>query len=167
MSSNVRLRLLEFALWVGVVSGAIVTVSLVVGLVVGGDLVIGKFILFVVGFLIFGVASLLIQPSRPGKAGTSGESSPVEVPRTSVSPGWGAGRASDQGITPDLGTIREQLGLASTHEHRFEATLQEIGPLADHHLPFEQRIGRGYKLFATSLVVLAFSFGMELAGIHV
>lgn len=167
MSSNVRLRLFEFFLWVVVVSGTIIAVSLMVGLIVGGDLLTGKFILFVVGFLLFGIASLFLQPTRLRAYKTREGATTGDTQWTSVFPGWGAGGPTDHGLTPDLDTFREHLGRAPAHQHRFEATLQEIGPLADHHLPFEQRIGRGYKLFATSLVVLTFSFGMELAGIQV
>lgn len=60
-----RLRYVEFALWVGVVTALVVGVSTVVGFALGGSLVRVKEVLFVVGFLLFGVSSLELRPKSP------------------------------------------------------------------------------------------------------
>lgn len=167
--SPTRLRLLEFVLWVLAASAAVIAASLTVGLVVGGDLLSGKYVLFVVGFLLFGVGSLLLQPSRPRRGrGADGSSPGEDAAGSRFGPTAGGdqyGTARD--LAAGLGGLRGRLDDREPREHRFEAKIQSIGPLADHPLPFEERIGRGYKIFATSLVVLAFSFGMEVVGIHV
>lgn len=169
MPSDRYLRLVDFVLWVATVGGTIIVVSLILGLIVGRDLVTGKYILFVVGFLLFGVGSLLIQPSRPRG---DRESALRSNPEFLGGPGFGPvaegndGGGSTRKRVPDAATLRNQLGAPSTHQHRFEAKIQTIGPLADQHLPFQQRIGREYKIFVTSLLVLGFSLAMELIGIH-
>lgn len=170
MPSDRYLRTVEFVLWVATASAAIVAASLALGLLVGRDLVTGKYVLFVVGFLLFGVGSLLIQPSRP-TTDLDEALQPSREPLDGAAAGPNAGSADegrpDRMRAPDLTTLRNQLGAPATHQHRFEARIQEIGPLAEHPLPFHERIGREYKIFVTSLVVLAFSLGMELVGIHV
>lgn len=167
--STRQLRLIEFVLWVVTVSAVVITSSLAVGLVVGGDLLTGKYILFVVGFLIFGIGSFLIQPSRPRRdhaEATQTNQEPAEGLRFDPNSG-GHQYGTVLGSGPDLDTLRHRLRARATHQHRFEAKIQEVGPLADHHLPFDQRIGREYKIFATSFVVLAFSLAMEVVGIHI
>lgn len=168
MPSEQILRLVDFLLWVATASAAIVVASLALGLVVGGDLLTGKYALFVVGFLLFGVASLLMQPSKPG----SDESPVTGAEGASPSPSSGGKSHSGEfgrlgAWSPDVGDLREQLRVQEPRESRFEARLQAIAPLADADLPFERRVGRKYKLFVTSLVVLGISFGMELLGVHV
>lgn len=170
MPSDRYLRFVEFVLWVVTVSATIIAVSLVLGLIIGRDLITGKYILFVVGFLLFGVGSLLLQPSRP-----RGDRMTVTQPNTGVLEetklGSTGGSEAESGTirerAPGLDTLRDQLGAPSTHQHRFEAKIQTVGPLADHSLPFQQRIGREYKIFVTGLLVLAFSLAMELVGVHV
>lgn len=170
MPSDRFLRVVEFVLWVVTVSSMIIVASLVLGLIVGRDFITGKYILFVVGFLLFGVGSLLIQPSRPESArsrATQPNPGFLEGSQLSSTAGGEDGSGTIRERAPDLVTLRNQLGAPSTHQHRFEAKIQTMGPLADHHLPFQQRIGREYKIFITSLLVLGFSLAMELVGIHV
>lgn len=170
MPSSRYLRLVEFVLWVVTVSAVSIAASLALGLIIGRDLITGKYILFVVGFLLFGVGSLLIQPSQPrGDLGNAPKRNLTNLEATQMgtdSEGKREGQTARE-RAPDLDTLRSQLGAPSNHQHRFEAKIQEIGPLADHHLPFQQRIGRKYKIFFTSLLVLAFSLAMEIAGVHV
>lgn len=66
MTSN-RIRALELLLWVAVVAGTIVIGSALVAFVFGDGLLTLKYILFVVGFLLFGLGSFGIQPKRPTK----------------------------------------------------------------------------------------------------
>ncbi|WP_459194965.1 DUF7555 family protein [Halosimplex sp. J119] len=62
----------------------------------------------------------------------------------------------------------KRVSLESSHEHDFEARIQEIPPLRDDRVPFDQRVGRNAKVFATSLLVLAVSVYMEFGlGIRV
>ncbi|WP_415382785.1 hypothetical protein [Halosimplex sp. TS25] len=55
----------------------------------------------------------------------------------------------------------KRLSMESTHEHGFEARIQEIPPLRGHGIPFDQRVGRNKKVFAASLLVLGVSLAME------
>lgn len=58
-------RYVEFVVWALVVGGVITAGCIALGLVVGGSLVTAKYALFVVGFLMFGLGSLAIQPTSP------------------------------------------------------------------------------------------------------
>lgn len=147
MRTERYLRLVEATLWVAAVAGAAIVASLALGLLVGGDLNAGKYAMFVVGFLMFGLGTLAIQPSSPNP----GDDVPDDADRGSDGDGAGGlvGGPSDD---PEFG---------------FEARLQEVGPLADHDLPHERRVDRGAKLFAASLVVLGVSLLMEFAGVQV
>lgn len=60
-------RYLELVLWVVAVTAVIVAIASVLGLAMQGDLVVAKQILFVVGFLLFGVSSFLLRPKPPKK----------------------------------------------------------------------------------------------------
>lgn len=164
MPTRRQLRLVEFALWVLAASAIVIAAGLALGFLLGRDLLTGKRVLFVVGFLIFGLGSLLIQPSRPRP---DRESEPHVGREGGRIVGNGDGEVPDEPVGEGTDAVREQFETADTHQHRFEARLQEVGPLADHDLPFGQRIDRSYKIFVTGLVVLAFSFAMEVVGIQV
>lgn len=160
MDADRRLQLFEFALWVAVASVVTVAVGLAAGLLVGGSLRAGKLALFVVGFLLFGVGSVAIQPSGPDLSGSVYDTD-EDAGRRSLNPlGGGPNVGGESGIR----TADEDGG---ADERGFEARLQEVGPLADHHLPPERRVSRGAKVFATSIVVLVVSFLMEVAGVQV
>ncbi len=62
---NRWLRLVEFALWVAAVTAAVVAVAAVPSFVLGTGLLTLKYVLFVVGVLLFGFGSIAIQPKRP------------------------------------------------------------------------------------------------------
>ncbi|MDZ7746444.1 MAG: hypothetical protein U5K28_07990 [Halobacteriales archaeon] len=62
---NRWLRLVELAVWVTAVTAAIVAVAAVPSFLLGIGLLTLKFVLFVVGVLLFGLASVAIQPKRP------------------------------------------------------------------------------------------------------
>lgn len=59
--------MVEFAYWVGAVTGIVVGFALAIGLLFGGDLIAVKSALFVVGSLLAGVGVLGLQPKRPHK----------------------------------------------------------------------------------------------------
>lgn len=119
------LRLVDVAVWVGAASGTVLAACAVPAVVLG-DPVVTKRLSFVVGVVLFGLASLAIQPERPHRDG-------------------------------------ELVDLGGDVEAGFEAWLHRVPPLADRRLPFDERVGRGGKLLATSLVVLAASLLLEVA----
>ncbi len=166
MTAERYLRVVEFCLWVLAASAVIVVGSLALGLLLGRNFVTGKYVMFVVGFLLFGAGSLMIQPSRPTDeldAETTVEHRMgIDRSRGSSS---GADDADGDGRS-GLTRLRNRLRSRQTHQHRYEARLQEIGPLAGHDLPFDRRVDRSWKIFATGLVVLAVSFLLE-AGLGV
>jgi len=62
----------------------------------------------------------------------------------------------------------KRLSLDSDRQTGFEARLQDLPPLPDDPIPFDQRIGRDAKVFVTSLVVLGVAVVMEFGfDIHV
>jgi hypothetical protein len=61
------LRVLETVVWVVAATAAIVGVAVVLGLAMQGDLTMAKVILFLVGFVLFGVSSFLLRPKPPKK----------------------------------------------------------------------------------------------------
>lgn len=124
MTSN-WLRLADFVLWVTTVGAAVVGVSAVIAFAVGGGLLTLKLLLFVVGFLMFGVGSVGIQPKSPHR---------------------------DEKL----------FSLDTITEYGFEERIQEVPPLRDNVLPFEERVSRDGKVFATSLVVLSVSLLLEV-----
>jgi len=65
MTNRLGLRLLEFCLWVLAATASVSFVLAVLSVVTGGGLVRLKFLLFVVGFLVFGLGSLGLQPKSP------------------------------------------------------------------------------------------------------
>lgn len=64
MASDRWLRAVDFVVWVGAVSAAVVVVAGVPTFLLGG-LPLVKQALFVVGVLLFGLGSFAIQPPRP------------------------------------------------------------------------------------------------------
>jgi len=143
MASNRWLRAAEFVLWVASVAAIVVGVGAVLSFALGDGLLTLKYLLFVVGFLMFGVGSVGIQPRvrRPSMGRGDGESSP----RSSI-----------------LGSLSTD----SDAEYGFEERIQRLPPLRDERLPVVDRVSRDWKLFAASLVVLAVSLLLE-AGLGV
>lgn len=67
MPGETALRFVELVFWVIVVTGVIVAVALGLGFAAGEGLLGAKYVLFVVGFLLFGLGSLGIQPTSPNE----------------------------------------------------------------------------------------------------
>lgn len=157
MRTERTVRYVEFVLWVVTVSTAVVVVGFAAGVLLGGDLRAGKLALFVIGFLLFGVGAVAIQPQGPDLSGST-----MDIDEASSRFGLGTlGRdpADEPGVEADDDGTDGEFG--------FETRLQEFGPLEDHDLPIEHRVSRGVKLFVTSLVVLGTSFLLEVAGVGV
>lgn len=62
---NRWLRLVELGVWVSAVTTTIVAVAAVPSFLLGTGLLTLKYVLFAVGVLLFGLASIAIQPKRP------------------------------------------------------------------------------------------------------
>lgn len=154
MAGRTLLRVVEFAVWVLVVAAAVVAVVGTVGFVVGGGLVGAKVALFVVGFLLFGVGSLAIQPEPPR---------PADVRLTNLTDGDSGGEDGEgarSAIRDPLGTVNRRVSFEE-RETRVDAVVQRVPPLADQDLPVDERVSQEVKLFAVSLVVLAVSLWLE------
>lgn len=67
MTTKCRLRVIEFVLWVGAVTAITVSLSLILGFVIGRGLLTAKYTMFVLGFILTGLGSLGLQPQRPHK----------------------------------------------------------------------------------------------------
>ena len=123
----------------GVVVAALVFgIGSVVGLLVGGGLVTAKFVMFVVGLLMFGYATFQLRPDPP----------------------WGTERTEDGEVKV---TKNEPKGnvVGGRDETKFQSVVQRIPPLSRYSLPPDERLSVGAKLFVASLATLAWSFVME------
>ncbi|MEF8776509.1 MAG: hypothetical protein V5A43_08425 [Haloarculaceae archaeon] len=172
MGSKRFLRLVEFCQWVIAASTAVVAVFLGLGLVVGGDLLTGKYFLFVVGFLLFGIGTIMVQPTRPQEAAQLDHADGRGSGRIGGGqPGLsGAEDDRDRGFDEQslqLSALRKRVQLQRSREHPSEAKLVAIGPISARQLPFDDRVGRGPKVFVTGLVVLAVSLLLEIAGVQI
>ena len=159
MRTERYLRLVEFALWVLAVAAIAIVGSLVLGLLIDQNLMTGKYVMFVVGFLMFGAGAIAMQPSGPNLEGTPFEENQQTAARNRGLRSMFGNRSGESGVDDGAGDDTSGTG--------FEERLQQVGPLAEHELPPEARIGRGAKLFVTSLLVLGASFVLEVVGVQV
>ena len=141
MTSDRLLRAADLLLWVVVVAAAIVGVATVLAFVAGDGAVTLKYLLFVVGFLMFGAGSVGIQPEGFRK-------------RAGPETNGGVGESR----VPSLGSLSAD----SDSEHGFEARIQQLPPLRDERLPLDDRVSRDWKLFVASLAVLCVSLLLEV-----
>ncbi len=124
MTTERRLRVADFVLWVLGATTATVACLAVLSLAVTGGLLGLKLGLFLVGFALFGIAALALQPKSPRRD-------------------------------------RKLVDFDGDDPTRFERLLYEVPPLRDEWLPAERRVSRNWKLFATSLALLAVSLALE------
>ncbi|WP_227353157.1 DUF7555 family protein [Haladaptatus salinisoli] len=103
----------------------------------GRGLVGVKYVLFLVGLLLFGYATFQLRPSQPWDVDRTGDG--VEIVRNDD-------RAE---------------AIGSRKETRFQAAVQRIPPLTRYSIPPEERLPAAVKLFLTSIAVLGTSFAME------
>ncbi|MFC4552151.1 MULTISPECIES: DUF7555 family protein [Halorussus] len=121
-----------------VVSFVVFALGTVVGLLVGGGLVTAKYVMFVLGILLFGYSTFQMRPDPP----------------------WDTERTDDG----DIKIIKERptgTVVGSRTETKFQAAVQRIPPLSRYSLPPNERLSKAAKLFVASLAVLAWSFAME------
>ena len=120
------------------VSFVVFVLGTVVGLLVGGGLVTAKYVMFVLGILLFGYSALQMRPEPP----------------------WDTERTDDGEVKiikeRPTGTV-----VGSRTETKFQAAVQRIPPLSRYSLPPDERLPEATKLFVASLAVLAWSFAME------
>ena len=129
-TSNIA-RAGEFAVWVGAASAGVIAACAVAAYVFGDGPITLKYALFVVGFVLFGLGGLAIQPKSKRR---------------------------------DRERVTFETGAAWDVEDR----LMRLPPLRGRTIPFEERVSRDVKVFATSLVVLAVSLLLEfVAGVSV
>lgn len=120
-------RLGEFLIYICVAS-ALITVGCAIGaFVLGNGLLTLKYALFVIGFGLFGLGSLCIQPKSPNRA-------------------------------------EERVTIESGQAWEIEDWLHQLPPLRDWQIPFDDRVTRDIKLFATSLIILSISLSLESIG---
>lgn len=123
------LRLVEFVYWVGTSTAAILGGLAVLAAVFGNGLLTLKYLLFVVGFLLFGAGTFGMRARLKRRPNRETPSNPY---------------------------------FASDQELDFEARIQAVWPLRDDPLPFQDRVSRNGKLFATGLLLLAISLFLEV-----
>jgi hypothetical protein len=123
----------------GVVVAALVFgIGSVVGLLVGGGLVTAKFVMFVVGLLMFGYATFQLRPDPP----------------------WGTEQTEDGKVKVTKNEPKGKV-VGGRDETKFQSVVQQIPPLSRYSLPPDERLSVGAKLFVASLATLAWSFVME------
>jgi len=132
--ANHALDLLGYAL---VVDALLVLAALVVSVPFGATWVVTEAVLFVVGFLLFGYATLLAWPSEPANPDASDGT---------------AGPPADGGL------LRFETG---ARESQVERAVRALPVFADYCPPADEQLPVSGKLFLASVVVLATSFAIE------
>jgi hypothetical protein len=120
------------------VAAMVFVVGALLGVVLGGGLVTAKFVMFVVGLLMFGYATFQLRPDPPWDTKRTDDG---KVKVTKNDPGGSVVNSRD--------------------ETKFQATVQRIPPLSRYSLPPDDRLSVGAKLFVASLATLAWSFVLE------
>ncbi|WP_128476955.1 DUF7555 family protein [Halorussus pelagicus] len=120
------------------VAGVVFGLGVVVGLVIGGGLVTAKYVMFVLGLLLFGYATFQLRPEPPWDT-TETEGGEIKVTKNEPS-----GRV-----------------VSERDETKFQAAVQRIPPLPWYSLPPNERLSVAFKLFLGSLATLAWSFVLE------
>jgi len=120
------------------VAAVVFLAGLAVGVALGGALVTAKFVMFVVGLLLFGYGTFKLRPDPPW--GTeSGEDGELKVVENEPS-----------------GSV-----VGAREETRFQAAVQRVPPLSRYALAPDERLSPGAKLFLASLAVLGWSYALE------
>ncbi|UPV75705.1 hypothetical protein M0R89_06475 [Halorussus limi] len=120
------------------VAGVVFGLGALVGLLVGGGLVTAKYVMFVLGILLFGYATFQLRPDPPWDT-TETEDGELKVTRNE----------------PDGRVVNAR------DETRFQAAVQRIPPLPWYSLPPSERFSIAFKMFLASLATLVWSFVLE------
>ncbi len=120
------------------VAAVVFALGTILGVLLGGGLVTAKYVMFLLGILLFGYATFQLRPDPPWDT-TETEEGELKV------------------------TKNEQNSrvVGERDETRFQAAVQRIPPLPWYSLPPNQRFSVGFKLFLASLATLAWSFVLE------
>ena len=130
-----QLAIVEFVYWVVAVAAAVVVALAIPSFLMGRGLVTLKFVLFVVGFILFGLGSFAIQPNPRGRGPLARAFS------------WSLDSEGDLNVDD---------------QYDFEKRIQKLPPLDNQWLPLRDRVSRDVKLFVASLLVLGFSIFLEV-----
>lgn len=120
------------------VAAAVFVVGALVGLLLGGGLVTAKFVMFVVGILLFGYSTFKMRPEPP----------------------WGTEQTEDGKVKVTKNEPKGRV-VGAREETRFQSAVQRIPPLPWFSLPPDERLAVPIKLFVASLATLAWSFVLE------
>lgn len=148
MIANPGAKLLDSLVYGVAVTVVVTGLGGVISLATGGAWVRLKVFLFLVGFLLFGFATITLwRSSSPKEAEVIG---PEESTRTaqSTAPGEPASPAGTDG--------------ERRKRSPFESALARFAPSVDTMVPVEQRFPPALKLFVASLLVLGLSVVMEV-----
>lgn len=136
-----RLRqALDALVYAVAVTGLVFFFGGLLSLLFGAGLVGVKYVLFLVGLLLFGYATFQLRPEKP----------------------WDTEKTEDGGVE----VVRKDdtmEAIGSREQTRFQAAVQRLPPLSRYSLPPEERLPIAAKLFLASLAVLGTSFLMETA----
>lgn len=137
---HVSRLLLDVLVYAVTVTTLLFGAGLVVGVVLGGGVATAKYVLFVAGFLLFGLGAFSIQPSKPLKTE----------------------KTDDGGLTVvRTDTEDDDAGVSGVTEGRLEGTLARVPPLTWYPLRPADRLSGGAKVFVASLFVLGLSLTLE------
>ena len=131
-------KALDAVVYALAVAAVVFLLGALLGLLLGGGLVTAKYVMFVLGLLLFGYATFQLRPDPPWDT-TRTEDGEIKVTRNEPSGEVVRGR----------------------DETRFQAWVQRIPPLPWYSLPPGQRFSVAFKLFLASLATLAWSFVLE------
>lgn len=120
------------------VAAVVFVVGTLLGLVFGGGLVTAKFVMFVVGLLLFGYSTFKMRPDPP----------------------WGTERTEDGKVKVTKNEPKGRV-VGARKETRFQSAVQQIPPLPWYSLPPNERLPVPVKLFVASLATLTWSFVLE------
>lgn len=137
-SSRRARQALDAVVYGAAVAAVVFALGTVLGLLIGGGLVTAKFVLFLVGILVFGISAFQMRPEPP----------------------WDTERTDDGEVKVTRTESREPV-VGSRDETRFQAAVQRIPPLSWYSLPPSERLSTPAKLFVASLAMLGWSFALE------
>ena len=120
------------------VAAVVFALGTVLGVLLGGGLVTAKYVMFLLGILLFGYATFQLRPEPPWDT-TETEGGEIKVTKNEPNDRVVGGRG----------------------ETRFQAAVQRIPPLPWYSLPPNERLSVPFKMFLGSLATLAWSFVLE------
>lgn len=129
-----RWQALDAIVYVVAVTVIVVVASIAISFALGGDWLGVKYILFIVGFVLFGIGTLKLRPTAAWRKGDGNREKALL-----------------------------QTGRDSDHESEswLQARIQRVPPLDRYGLRPNERLSDGAKLFLASVLILLLSFVLE------